>query len=64
MRLLTDDERIVLREVGPPGEYAPDAVFEECVRLGWGLWGDDGCWYVTSRGRAALALDAAARACE
>ena len=40
MRRLTDEERIALREVGPPGEGpVSPATFAECVAQGWGYWG-------------------------
>jgi hypothetical protein len=59
MRRLTAHERVVLREVGDPGEPGPpDAVFAECVRQEWGYWGPE-CWHVTERGKRALAIDVA-----
>jgi hypothetical protein len=62
MRVLTDEERVALREVGPPGEGpVSDATFAECVRQGWGYWGADKLWYVTEAGRKVLALDDSAR---
>lgn len=68
MRRLTEHERIALRQFGPPGEGpVPDHVFDELIALGWGRWERDpdeprhGVWTVTAAGRAALALDAAAR---
>ena len=55
VRRLTPDERTVLREVGEPGEGPiADSVFAECIRQGWG---PDHLWYVTARGRRALAID-------
>ncbi|HXB28074.1 MAG TPA: hypothetical protein VNV25_25315 [Gemmatimonadaceae bacterium] len=57
MRRLTDQERIALREAGPPGEGpVSDATFAECVRMGWGFW-LEGSWYVTGPGIEALRLD-------
>lgn len=41
MRGLTDLERRTLQPVGNPGEWAPDAVFVELVRLGRGRWVPD-----------------------
>ncbi|MHB8431620.1 MAG: hypothetical protein ACYDDZ_14045 [Acidimicrobiales bacterium] len=70
MRRLTDEERIALREVGPPGEGpVSDATFDECVRMGWGYWEPppieerpaQGYWKVTVAGREALRLDDLAR---
>ena len=64
MRHLTDQERIALREVGPPDEGpVSDATFAECVAMGWGFW-LEGTWYVTEPGIKALAYDDAARALE
>lgn len=61
MRRLTDEERVALREIGEPGEGPiPDAVFDECIRLGWGFWDSEGFWHVTAAGRKALELDDAA----
>lgn len=61
MRRLSEQERIALREVGPPGEGpVSDATFAECVERGWGRW-VEGYWQVTESGRAALAYDNAAR---
>ncbi len=61
MRRLTDQERIALREVGPPGEGpVSNETFAECVRQGWGRW-SAGLWWVTESGRNALALDDLAR---
>jgi hypothetical protein len=39
MRRLNDQERVALREVGPPGEgpVSPET-FNELIRLGWGCW--------------------------
>jgi hypothetical protein len=63
MRRLTVEERIALKEVGEPGEGpVSDATFVECIRQGWGYWGSDELWYVTPRGRHALAIDLAADA--
>ena len=57
MRRLTAEERIALREIGPPGEGpVSDATFDELARLGYGAWVDDG-WTVTPAGARALALD-------
>jgi hypothetical protein len=66
VRRLTDQERIILREVGPEGEGpVTDSTFEECIRQGWGYWENDGerdsYWKVTPSGRKALELDNAAR---
>jgi hypothetical protein len=61
MRRLTDQERIALREVGPPDEGpVSDETFAECIRMGWGYWGADH-WHVTAAGAHALALDNLAR---
>ncbi|HKM54379.1 MAG TPA: hypothetical protein VJY33_13290, partial [Isosphaeraceae bacterium] len=72
LRRLTDQERVALREVGPPGEgpVSPE-VFDEFIRLGWGCWAirDDllgrlfrrRYWKVTAAGRLALELDDLAR---
>ena len=57
MRRLTNFERSVLQEVGSPGEYVPDEVFGECIRQGWGYWGEDGYWHTTEAGARALAFD-------
>jgi len=62
MRRLTEQERVALREIGPPDEGpVSDETFGECMKMGWGYWGADGYWYVTASGRQALALDDAAR---
>lgn len=70
MRRLTDQERVALREVGPPGEGpVNDATFAELESLGWGHWvavvlpdgSRDSEWVVTEAGRRALELDDAAR---
>lgn len=72
MRRLTDQERVALREIGPPGEgpVAPD-VFDELIRLGYGCWAPrEGLfdrllgrryWKVTPAGQKALELDDLAR---
>lgn len=70
MRALTDEERIALRTIGPPGEgpVAP-SVFVEFERLGWGRWARSWrvwppwrrYWEVTVEGRRALELDDLAR---
>lgn len=70
MRRLTEHERIALEEIGEPGEGPiPDAVFQECIRMGWGRWIAEAeqdappgewsgfVWQVTEAGRRALALD-------
>lgn len=71
MRRLTDQERVALREVGPPGEGpVSDETFDECIRQGWGFWDRPprwafwrrGYWRVTATGRRALELDDLARA--
>lgn len=70
MRRLTDQERIALREVGPPDEGpVSDATFAECIAMGWGFWEPpppeerpgEGYWKVTPSGREALRLDDLAR---
>ena len=72
MKRLNDQERVALREVGPPGEGpVSDETFEELIRLGWGCWAlRDGFfnhllrrryWKVTDAGRLALELDDLAR---
>jgi hypothetical protein len=72
MRRLTDQERVALREVGPPGEgpVSPET-FNELIRLGWGCWAPrEGLvnrllgrryWHVLPAGRKALELDDLAR---
>lgn len=61
MRLLTDEERIALKTIGPPGEGpVADATFAELERLGYGAW-VDGFWEVTPAGARALELDTVAR---
>ena len=61
MRRLTDQERIALREVGPPNEGpVNDETFAECERQGWGYWSPL-FWCVTPLGRRALELDDLAR---
>lgn len=64
MRRLTDEERIALVEVGPPGEgpVSPET-FAECIRQGWGFWGapPEDYWHVTPAGWRALELDDLAR---
>lgn len=59
MRRLTPGERVVLREVGEPNEFAPAEAFESAIREGWGYWGrpPDRYWHVTEKGRSALAYD-------
>jgi hypothetical protein len=62
MRRLTDQERVALREIGPPDEGpVSEETFNECIRMGWGFWGDDGFWHVTTKGARALELDELAR---
>ena len=62
MRRLSDQERVALVEVGPPDEGPiSEETFEECIRMGWGFWGDDGFWYVTPLGVQARKLDDEAR---
>lgn len=72
MRRLTDEERIALVEVGPPGEGPlSDATFAELVRLGWGCWRmrpglwnrllGRRYWHVTPAGVRARELDSLAR---
>lgn len=67
MRLLTNEERMALTPIGPPGEGpVSDATFDELERLGYGrrVWSDDGrqwVWDVTPEGVAALERDTLAR---
>jgi len=72
MRRLTDEERIALVEVGPPGEGpVSEGTFAELVALGWGYWvigptfwdwmTRRRVWVVTAAGRAALEYDTMAR---
>jgi hypothetical protein len=64
VRRLTDQERIALRENGPPGEGpVNDETFRECIRMGWGFWGvpPEDWWHVTAAGRHTLELDDLAR---
>ena len=62
MRRLTEQERLVLTEIGPPGEDGPPhEVFDECIAQGWGYWFMKK-WYVTESGHQTLELDTAARA--
>jgi hypothetical protein len=72
VRRLNDEERVALREVGPPGEGpVSNETFEELTRLGWGCWAPrEGFfnrflgrryWKVTVVGRHALELDNLAR---
>jgi hypothetical protein len=56
MERLTPEMRIVLTEVGQPGEFAHDRVFQEAIRKGWGYW-SQGIWHVTNEGKRALQLD-------
>lgn len=57
MRRLTDEERVALRTVGPPGEGpVSDATFDRLEALGYGAW-VDGFWEVTPAGARALELD-------
>jgi hypothetical protein len=70
MRALSHEERIALREIGPPGEgpVSPET-FATCEREGWGAWVADAAdptgrgvvWAVTARGARALAIDDVAR---
>lgn len=74
MRRLTDQERIALREIGPPGEGpVSDDVFRDLEQLGYGRWVWPSWWetvryfrfhrywQVTPTGRKALELDDLAR---
>lgn len=65
MRLLTGEERVALREIGPPGEGpVSDVTFAELEALGYGFWDRDEegpFWKVTAAGRRALELDNLAR---
>jgi hypothetical protein len=72
MRRLTDEERIALVPIGPPGEGpVSQATFDELERLGWGKWvvGPSllDCllrrkfWAPTTEGLRALELDTIAR---
>ena len=77
MKRLTDQERIALVEVGPPGEgpVSPET-FQELERLGYGRWAWPSLWealwrrrfhrywQVTPAGRKALELDTLARQTE
>lgn len=60
MRLLTDQERIALRELGPPDEGpVSEETFASCIAMGWGYWAPDPyepgtLWFVTAAGRRAL----------
>jgi hypothetical protein len=61
MRRFTNEERIALRTIGPPGEGpVSDATFDELEKLGYGFWGNEG-WEVTAKGTKALELDDLAR---
>lgn len=64
MRRLTADERRALIEIDTSdGAPIPHVVFEGLEKLGYGFWGpspdneEELVWYVTEKGRRALALD-------
>lgn len=62
VRLLTDQEHIALRTVGPPDEGpVSDEVFVSLEQRGLGRWGADGYWAVTPAGERALEADTLAR---
>jgi hypothetical protein len=74
VRRLTDQERVALREIGPPGEGpVSDEIFQELELLGYGRWVWPSLWdafrhrrfhrywQVTATGRKALELDDLAR---
>lgn len=72
MRILTDEEREALVEVGAPGAGpVSDATFAELAALGWGYWATGPSlwdrltrkryWIVTAAGRVALEYDRLAR---
>jgi hypothetical protein len=69
VRRLTDQERVALREIGPPGEGpVSNETFQELERLGYGHWVWPSLWdafrylrfhrywQVTAVGRKALEL--------